>query len=115
MFTDLKAYAERRPTYFWVYHFGATYCLLYLLPLGAIGILNAAVIGLETDLAPEEMDQPVDMFFEVMEHVFCVVWTLEMCAKLFFLRFGYFLDSWNRLDCMLALLSIIDSWVLPLR
>lgn len=50
--------------------------------------------------------------WSLCENVFTTAFTAEAIIKLYFLHFDYFRDTWNLLDFSLAIMSILDVWVL---
>lgn len=79
--------------------------------IGTVIMLNALVIGLETDLrkgANKDL-----MVWKVLENIFTSVWVLEMLSKLYFKLLRYFRSGWNIMDCFLVFLSVWDTWVMP--
>lgn len=70
--------------------------------------LNAAQMGVAVD-RKEEFWQDLCL---VLEHVFTVIFLIEMVCKLYVLRRAYWQDNWNRLDALLVLLAVADLWIL---
>lgn len=76
--------------------------------VGAIIVLNAISLGLETEFGDSQV-------FVIMEHVFTALFTIELLVRLKVEGFAsYFHDRMNSLDFMLVMLSILDVWVLDL-
>lgn len=75
--------------------------------IAIVVVLNAIQLGVELDY-PEH-----GFFYWVMDHTFTAIFTAEMVIKLIELRSAYFREGWNQLDFLLVMMSIVDSWVLP--
>lgn len=73
--------------------------------------LNAITIGLETDLA--ESNETLQVGLGMLEHLFCVVFLIEMIIRLIVMRMKYFQNLWLLLDAGLVLLAVFDSWIVP--
>lgn len=78
--------------------------------IGGFIFLNAILMGVELDI-------DLGTAGEVFEHLFTSIWTLEMILKMLYLGVRqYFMGpgcGWNRTDCVLACISILDVWILP--
>lgn len=48
----------------------------------------------------------------VLEHVFTMVFFLELLCKTYLLRCGYFRSGWNVVDCVLVFVAVFDNWIL---
>lgn len=69
--------------------------------------LNAILMGIEIDYS-------LGMFGIICEHLFTVIWSVEMVLRMYYQKFfGYFRSKWNQMDFLLAWLSIFDAWILP--
>eukprot|EP00929_Paragymnodinium_shiwhaense_P113601 TRINITY_DN81884_c0_g1_i1.p1 TRINITY_DN81884_c0_g1~~TRINITY_DN81884_c0_g1_i1.p1 ORF type:complete len:481 (+),score=144.92 TRINITY_DN81884_c0_g1_i1:126-1568(+) len=74
--------------------------------IGVVIILNAIVIGFETDYGRGN--------FVILEHFFNACFFVEMCMRMYQLRFyDYFTESWNLFDFALVTTGTLDLWVLP--
>jgi len=74
--------------------------------IGFVIVINAVVLGLETDLGQEK--------FLPFEHCFAAVFTLEMFMRLCQLGFcGYFSTLSNAFDCLLVCTGDFDLWISP--
>lgn len=54
-------------------------------------------------------------YITAIENIFCVIWVLEVIVNV--ARFGargYFSWTWYRFDFFLALVSMVDCWIIPL-
>eukprot|EP00746_Dinoflagellata_sp_MGD_P001251 gnl/MRDRNA2_/MRDRNA2_102345_c0_seq1.p1 gnl/MRDRNA2_/MRDRNA2_102345_c0~~gnl/MRDRNA2_/MRDRNA2_102345_c0_seq1.p1 ORF type:complete len:502 (+),score=97.84 gnl/MRDRNA2_/MRDRNA2_102345_c0_seq1:88-1593(+) len=69
-------------------------------------MLNSIQMGLAVDYYYEE-----DLW-GAFEHFFTLAFLIEMMVKLHFLRRSYFSDGWNRLDCFLVTMSVLDNWMI---
>lgn len=74
--------------------------------IGLAVVANAVQLGVEVDY-PQHKDA-----YAVLEHLFTVIFTLEMLVKLVELHKHYFKDPWNLIDFVLVWLSILDCWIL---
>ena len=50
--------------------------------------------------------------FEVLEHLFVVVFVFEVSAKLYVYRWKFFSKGWNVFDFIIVLVAAVDAWVL---
>ncbi|CAJ1339866.1 unnamed protein product [Effrenium voratum] len=80
--------------------------------------LNAITLGMQADYQNDGWNT----VWLVCENVFTIVFTVEMAAKLYFLRLGYFWDAdrkalqyWNLLDMVIAIMAIVDCWILSFQ
>jgi len=81
--------------------------LVFNIYIGTMIMLNALVMGIETD-------HDMGMVGLVLEHIFTATWTVEMVIRIATLKpRGYFTDPWYLLDFCLAWMSILDAWILP--
>lgn len=71
-------------------------------------ITSSIQMGLRIDF-PE-----FEHIWQVLEHVYTSLFTLELLVKIFLLRYYFFKSWWNRFDFVLVLLSIVDNWVFGL-
>ena len=77
-------------------------------------VLNAIYIGVEADSAPPEERTPtVWMLFFVFDNAFCIFFTLELV-----IRFAAFKhksdccrDGWFKLDSLLLIMMMFETWV----
>lgn len=75
--------------------------------VGVVVLLNAIVIGLETDLGISN--------FMILEHLFMVLFLAEMLLRVHSQGFRRYLqDPWHIFDCVLLTIGILDLWVCPL-
>lgn len=70
-------------------------------------LANAITMGAEVDYGKDNPD-----VFEICEHVFCVIFLIEMLVKLSTERCDYFKQNWNLLDFSLVVMTILDVWIL---
>eukprot|EP00930_Biecheleria_cincta_P041355 TRINITY_DN28343_c0_g1_i1.p1 TRINITY_DN28343_c0_g1~~TRINITY_DN28343_c0_g1_i1.p1 ORF type:complete len:573 (+),score=89.99 TRINITY_DN28343_c0_g1_i1:127-1845(+) len=71
-------------------------------------VVNLIVIGIE-------VDHDMGAFGEVINHLLTGIWVLEASLKIFSLGVrAYFKDAWNRIDFLLALVAVFDTWVILL-
>jgi len=78
-------------------------------------VLNALWIGVEVDANDGDGDQTV---FDVVEHIFCTLFTLEILIRLFsYKKIKFFFTDqelyfWNIFDLFLVLLMVVENWIL---
>mmetsp|Transcript_964 Transcript_964/g.1554 ORF Transcript_964/g.1554 Transcript_964/m.1554 type:complete len:685 (+) Transcript_964:34-2088(+) len=78
-------------------------------------MLNALTLGLQADLQSGGWT----LVWFVFENLFTTIFAVEMVIKIYFLQMGYFWNAkprrpqyWNLLDFVIALLAIVDCWIL---
>lgn len=69
-------------------------------------LVNAVTMGVETDYPQHKA------VYDVLEHIFTGIYTVEMVAKLYYYRLLYFKDGWNLSDFFLVWMSIVDVWII---
>lgn len=69
-------------------------------------ISNAIVMGCAIDF-PEHKS-----LWDICDNGFTALFLVEMFIKLYFLQKAYFSNGWNRMDCFLVVMSILDSWII---
>lgn len=81
-----------------------------------VAVIYTAILinALQLGVAVEINGGAWDSCWRVLDHVFTAIFAGEMIIKLYYLRRAYFVDRWNLLDFVVALTSILDSWVIPL-
>ncbi len=80
-------------------------------------VVNAVVIGLETDYACKKSSpacKPSDTLVWMMaEYFFLHVFVVEAVLKILHLTwFGYWQDDWNKFDFGLVVFAVTDIWIL---
>lgn len=94
--------------------------------IGACIVGNALVMALQIEYNGRKFDlsefqdcvgqcgrlQIAEDFFEIMEHIFCGIFALELLVRLKCEGCKYLRDVSNLLDAMIVIVSVIDSWVL---
>lgn len=78
----------------------------------AMILLNAALIGVETDLMACESTAVVPRLFDATEVVFCVIFTVELALRIFAHRCDFFFgheSAWNLFDAALILLQLAEQ------
>jgi hypothetical protein len=73
--------------------------------IGLVIILNAIVIGLETDYGRSS--------FTIFEHVFNSIFVCEMLTRIMQIGVDYFTTPAYLFDCSLVLSGTLDLWILP--
>lgn len=78
-------------------------------------MLNALTLGLQADLQTGGWT----LVWFILENIFTTIFAAEMVIKIYFLQMGYFWNAkprrpqyWNLLDFVIALLAIVDCWIL---
>lgn len=88
------------------------------LQIGGVIMLNAVMIGVETDHVDANATFQDRIFpYYVIENMFCLVWLFEMFSRWYYhppwnCKHGYFTDPWNILDFFLVQLSVVDAYVI---
>lgn len=76
--------------------------------IGVVIVLNVVLIGVE-------VDHTGDMTaFNIMNHLFCAIYVLELYMRLKVHGFEYFKQSMNCIDFALVIIGILDNWVIGL-
>eukprot|EP00747_Dinoflagellata_sp_TGD_P033162 gnl/TRDRNA2_/TRDRNA2_136428_c0_seq1.p1 gnl/TRDRNA2_/TRDRNA2_136428_c0~~gnl/TRDRNA2_/TRDRNA2_136428_c0_seq1.p1 ORF type:complete len:429 (-),score=92.55 gnl/TRDRNA2_/TRDRNA2_136428_c0_seq1:87-1373(-) len=74
--------------------------------IGIVIVINALVIGLETDLGADR--------FIVLEHIFMLIFVTEAALRIRQLGFyDYITDRWNCFDAFLIVTGAFDLYVIP--
>lgn len=83
--------------------------------IGFLVCVNALMIGIDTDLVGYPDDDPLKLAMFVGEHIFCVIWCVEMFIYFYCegLR-AYFASGWNLMDFSLVVVAVTTNWLLPL-
>lgn len=76
--------------------------------VGFVIIVNAAFIGVETDLAISETSP----FWFIVETTFLVIFIGELVLRFRADRCRMLADYWNVFDCTIVLLGVVDTWIL---
>jgi hypothetical protein len=93
--------------------------------IGSVIIANTMVMSLQIEyngrvFKEESMDAcvactvrnaPIELFFEVIEHVFTAIFLAELSLRLFCDGCRYWLSFSNALDGLIVIVSVTDSWV----
>eukprot|EP00746_Dinoflagellata_sp_MGD_P136180 gnl/MRDRNA2_/MRDRNA2_70154_c0_seq1.p1 gnl/MRDRNA2_/MRDRNA2_70154_c0~~gnl/MRDRNA2_/MRDRNA2_70154_c0_seq1.p1 ORF type:complete len:571 (+),score=104.83 gnl/MRDRNA2_/MRDRNA2_70154_c0_seq1:28-1740(+) len=74
--------------------------------IGAVILLNAIVMGLQTDL-------PHHVAFEIANNFFNLVFGVEFALRLQALGWAHLKSAWSWFDLLLAVTGTIDLWILP--
>jgi len=69
-------------------------------------------IGIETDLRKGSLKNHWAWVF--LDHFFCSAWVFEFLAKTCADGPSYFCDAWNLMDVFLMMLSVMETWLLPI-
>lgn len=74
-------------------------------------VLNGVFMGVQTDYQARNMSEKVPVIFQVMEIIFCGVFTTELLFKLcaYHIRFFFMKDwAWNLFDSLLVSIQLIE-------
>ncbi|CAK0875009.1 unnamed protein product, partial [Prorocentrum cordatum] len=79
-------------------------------------VLNAIWLAVETDHNDEPILSDADPGFQVVEHLFCAIFTLEWLIRFgaFENKLGGFRDTWFLIDTVLVALMVLETWLLTL-
>jgi hypothetical protein len=90
----------------------------------AVIALNAVYIAIDTDWNKDEPLTPTDTkslkdshwFFQLMEHLFCVYFTFEICVRYsaFARKRNGLKDYWFVFDSCLVTLMVMETWVIEI-
>lgn len=79
-------------------------------------VVNAVVIGLETDYSCHSTKNCVQSEFlvwNVFEYLFLIIFLVEMVLKVLAYKWkGYWGDDWNKFDFTLVMLACVDILVM---
>jgi len=82
--------------------------------VAALIVLNGLVVGVQTDyMAREDLEDP-PIAFQVVEIIFCVVFTVELTIRLIAFRCAFFLMSqraWNIFDFVIVNLQLLEIFM----
>lgn len=87
------------------YYIDSTPCQLFI---GAVIVVNALFIGLETDMNQPYGSLYKDNLWFIMEIIFVVIFLAEFVIKYSCHRMEYFKSTWNLVDFTLVLMMIVD-------
>lgn len=81
--------------------------------MGAIIMVNAVCIGFDTQQRLEARGKPMEKstVFEDIEHVFLVIYVLELIARVLANGRKIFLDPWFLFDLFLVCIGSFSSWI----
>eukprot|EP00930_Biecheleria_cincta_P042503 TRINITY_DN29250_c0_g1_i1.p1 TRINITY_DN29250_c0_g1~~TRINITY_DN29250_c0_g1_i1.p1 ORF type:complete len:850 (-),score=138.34 TRINITY_DN29250_c0_g1_i1:42-2537(-) len=79
-------------------------------------MLNTLWLSIDSDYNNAATLDSSDVLFQVVEHLFCVFFTLELLIRLgaFNRKRDCLRDSWFCFDLVLVLIMILEIWLLPL-
>jgi len=85
--------------------------------VGAVIVLNALTIGLETDARSAAKDgHSVSGLWYILEVVFCILFLTELVLRLYYHKIAYFTTSpmrgWNIIDFSIVVVSLADTFIL---
>lgn len=72
-------------------------------------VVNSIQMGVQADLR----DESYERLWNVFEHIFTLIFAAEMVLRIAVLREVYFKEYWNLLDFLIAWVSIVYAWILP--
>mmetsp|Transcript_53609 Transcript_53609/g.155834 ORF Transcript_53609/g.155834 Transcript_53609/m.155834 type:complete len:655 (+) Transcript_53609:3-1967(+) len=79
--------------------------------VGAAILLNAILIGAQTEVGSQRLGREQDGVFRAFEYVFCVVFVAELGLRLFAYRWNFLFSAarcWNLLDALLVGLQLLE-------
>lgn len=74
-------------------------------------VANAVALGVELDYRPEDAQNQVAWWF-VLDSMFTTIFCVECALRIAVDRWSWHRDPWNLFDAFLALLGIVDTWLL---
>lgn len=78
---------------------------------GVAIFLNSAFIGIQTEYASRNVDDPSPRIFQLCDWFFCIVFSLELCVRILAARWRFFCSAtkwWNMFDLLLVVMQIFD-------
>lgn len=81
--------------------------------MGALIVLNSLQLGFDTDINRDDASRAVQVVFFILESFFCVIWIIEMCVRMHYMKWAYFRDAWTLLDLVLVFISVTSAWLIP--
>jgi voltage-gated sodium channel len=89
---------------------------MFDMTIGMVIILNSIIIGVELTMQPaERSESPAHASaFQALEHVFLIVYIVEIAIRIFACGTSCLRDWWVRFDVFLIIIGIAGAWVLPL-
>jgi hypothetical protein len=78
-------------------------------------LLNGVFLGVQTHYSAVMVTEDMPLGFRELDVVFCIVFSLELCARLFVFGLHFFSMStwrWNLLDFMLVTVQIIEEMIM---
>jgi len=79
---------------------------------GVVLVLNAAVIGLQVDLAARGSESAESEYFAMSSWVFCILYTAELAIRIFVFRWRFLHDKgwqWNWFDIMVVSMNVLEQ------
>lgn len=81
--------------------------------IGFVILLNAVLMGIELDSSDKEVTAIGDrLFWYVVEVIFALIFTAELCFRVYIHRFDHFKHMMNIFDFLLVALTILDTFIL---
>jgi voltage-gated sodium channel len=77
--------------------------------IGGVILLNAIVLGVETDWRPSG-DRT--WYWVIGENFFAIIFFIEFLMRLHADRWGYFKSGWNLFDLLLVIMTSVDVWLI---
>jgi len=91
-------------------------CFDYL--MGVLLVLNAAAVGVQVNYMAGQRDDKVPRYFRATDTAFCVVFTVELVARICIGGRGFFRTKgswkWNWFDTIMVVFSVLDELTLVL-
>mmetsp|Transcript_92702 Transcript_92702/g.177962 ORF Transcript_92702/g.177962 Transcript_92702/m.177962 type:complete len:651 (-) Transcript_92702:66-2018(-) len=79
--------------------------------VAALILVNGIIVGVQTHYLAEELSDDTPWFFQVLEVVFCVLFTVELCLRLVAYQCAFFTMSgkgWNLFDLFVVTAQIFE-------
>lgn len=84
-----------------------------LILVGAMSLFHSILLGFDTDVNRDDARYTVKVVFFLLESCFCIAWIVEMCLRMHYMRWSYFVNGWTLLDLCLVSLNIVTAWLVP--
>lgn len=83
--------------------------------VAALICLNGLMVGIQTDYMAQKSLEDPPLFFQVVEIIFCVVFTVELTIRLIAFRCAFFLiraqRAWNIFDFVIVNLQLVEIFM----
>jgi len=83
--------------------------------IGALILINAVTIGVQTNYAATEVTEEFPRYFTVLERVFLIVFSVELCLRIYVYRKKFFCARknllWNLFDFTVVVMQVAEEIV----